>query len=157
MADYERLNFSVSQTVFPGRGVSQNLVPIYPPGSESYNKGNRGLSAGVIAGIAIAGVALLAAILGFLAWKLIRRRRQHSKPAVISSATTTTYPSNKKDAHAEEKPFWNDDSKIRHEIQGVDPHELFAGGPSVGMPELEVPNKVHEIDGRAGPVVELEA
>ncbi|KEQ63743.1 acid protease, partial [Aureobasidium melanogenum CBS 110374] len=157
VADYDRHNFSVSQTVFPGRGVSQDLVPIYPPESESHKKGNRKLSTGAIAGIAIAGVALLATILGFLAWRLIRRRRQHSEPVIVSSSTTTNYPTNKKDAHTEENPSWINDSKTRHEIQGVDPHELFARGPSVGMPELEVPNKVHEIDGRAGPVVELEA
>ncbi|KAH0366107.1 acid protease, partial [Aureobasidium melanogenum] len=157
VADYKRQNFSVSQTVFPERGVSQNLVPIYPPESESYNKRNRELSAGAIAGIAIAGVALLAAIIGFSTWRLIRSRRQHLEPAVVPDPTATNYPSNEKDAHAEEKPFWNDDSKIRHEIQGMHPHELFARGSSVGMPELEGPNKVHEINGRDRPAAELEA
>ncbi|KAG9848724.1 acid protease, partial [Aureobasidium melanogenum] len=157
VSDYGRRNFSVSQTVFPSRGVDQNLVSIYPPGYELYDKGDRKLSAGAIAGIAIAGVALLAAIISFLAWRLIRRRRQHSEPAMIPGSTPEIYSCNEKDAHTEEKPIWNDDLKMRHEIQSVDPHELFARGPSVGMPELEVPNKAHEIDGCASSAVELEA
>ncbi|CAD0094657.1 unnamed protein product [Aureobasidium mustum] len=156
VADYGRRNFSVSQTVFPGRGVAQNLVSIHPPGYDAGNR-NRKLSAGAIAGIAIAGVALLAAVIGFLVWKLIRGRQQHSQPAVVTGPITTNYSSNEKDAHAEEKSGWTDDSKTPHDMQSFDRHELFARGPSVGMPELEVPTKVHEIDGRAGPAAELEA
>lgn len=91
IADHERYNFSVSQALYPGDGVSQNLVPVLAQGSNTgggssgsnsggtttSTKSSSGISGGAIAGIVIGVIAALAlaAVAGFILWR--KKRRHH--------------------------------------------------------------------------------
>ncbi|KAI9892854.1 MAG: hypothetical protein M1814_001013 [Vezdaea aestivalis] len=94
IVDYERRNFSVSQTLFP-ENASPRVVPILNTTASSSSSApakssKKGISGGAIGGIVV-GVLLGFAIVGLLVWFLLRRRRRrHNKS---SNRDTTPSPS----------------------------------------------------------------
>ncbi|KAH8726973.1 aspartic peptidase domain-containing protein [Phaeosphaeriaceae sp. PMI808] len=65
-ADYERQHFNLSQALYPSSSVKQNIVAILPPGFSNppgdTSSSKNGLGTGMIAGIAVGAVALIAFI-----------------------------------------------------------------------------------------------
>ncbi|THZ47576.1 acid protease [Aureobasidium pullulans] len=159
IADYGRRNFSIAQALFPGRGVSQQLVSVYPPGFD-LEAPRRKPSAGIIAGIVVGGVTLLAIVCGLGSWLYIRKRRQRGRKrtAVSGPFTIPSFTSNEKTSSpGQGAPLWDNGSKAMRELQSFANHAPQAGNNTYRMSELEAPVRVHEIDGRSHPVVELEA
>lgn len=73
--DYDRGNFSIHQALFPTSGAKQEVVPVFSPTEISHLQGQRPLSKGAIAGIAIGSILLLA-IASFLGLWVCRKRRK---------------------------------------------------------------------------------
>ncbi|KAH7405980.1 aspartic peptidase domain-containing protein [Phaeosphaeria sp. MPI-PUGE-AT-0046c] len=80
--DYERKTFNLSQALYPSTATKQNILPILPPEfskpSSIPEAGSKGLSTGVIAGVAIGGAAAVLALAAAI-FILCRRRRRRSK------------------------------------------------------------------------------
>lgn len=89
IADYERLNFSVSQVIHPNTSYTQELVSIRRPGEVSPARPaeqKSGLSTGAKAGI-IVGVCVAAAVLiSALTWYLVRYRKRHGSGMAQSTS-----------------------------------------------------------------------
>lgn len=76
IADYDRANFSVSQTVFPNSSNTQNIIAIRPPSAAVANTG-RSLTTGGIAGVTIGTVVfVLVVCVSLYFWR--RSRQQHN-------------------------------------------------------------------------------
>ncbi|CZR60088.1 uncharacterized protein PAC_09983 [Phialocephala subalpina] len=92
IADYERRNFSVSQVNY--EISSQNIVAISPPGNSTItvtSTKKSGLSAGEIAGIAVAGTVLLVSLFLLLLYFCIYRPKHlRSKAAELSAQPLTS-------------------------------------------------------------------
>jgi hypothetical protein len=138
IADYERSNFSVHQTVFQTQaGAQSEIVPIFSPDSQGNetsanpspdsSKGSGGLSAGAIAGIVVGVIGAIAIIASIL---YIRRRKQikDSAPMELEGSQAITDPTI--EAHKE-------------------------GGEIMGDPKFEMADAVDPIRNVAGKVVEI--
>ena len=79
IADYDRLNFSVSQAVFPNGSNAQEIVAIHRPGDTLPPTSRKALNAGAIAGIVVAVIGIFssfaAAVIGY---GVRRRNREHA-------------------------------------------------------------------------------
>ena len=72
IVDYTRSNFSIFQSVFPDtNNVSENIIPIFPPGASSKHR----LPLSVIIGIILAPLLILVITLVFYLLIVRRRRR----------------------------------------------------------------------------------
>lgn len=87
VVDYERQNFTVSQCVWTQDAVSnQKIESIISPSlanstSSTQMGDNAGLSTGAIAGVAVAGVVVIIAILGLILFFLRRKRNARKREA----------------------------------------------------------------------------
>jgi len=151
-ADYNRQNFSVSQALFPQTNVQQNIVAIRTPGYK-LDTGNKGISAGAIAGIVIAAVFVLTLVGGAIFW--CRRRSKRTKD---DQANQIMQDPTEKDSHpVEAVPELDHEDTAVRELDGWHGYksELQVNDGSSGRHELPTPVKVHEIGGHGA--VELEA
>lgn len=157
IADYERHNFSVSQASFPSTSVAANLVAIHPPGSNNNTTNDtastttkKGLQTGAMAGVAIAGVAIVAlvAIAAFL-WR--RKKKRHEladtsvpRPAGEEYATVDLTPDS-----AKPELEGNKGTNNIHEMteQHFVPPELPAYEGRWGRHELVQDDSIHEMEG----------
>ncbi|KAI9740178.1 MAG: hypothetical protein M1834_004756 [Cirrosporium novae-zelandiae] len=84
IADYDRGNFSISQTLFPNASVAEKLVSITPPPedkSQSSSSSDGKLGTGTLVGIIVAGII---AILVFPIGIAILYRRRHRKKTQLA-------------------------------------------------------------------------
>ena len=86
--DYERSNFSLSQSIFV-ENAKQNIIPILSINDTSHNitivhqkpsNSGRKLSSGALAGIVVAIVILCILVIGAIVFVVRRRRRNSEKP-----------------------------------------------------------------------------
>lgn len=89
IVDYERANFTVAQAAFPDPLPAAQIVTINPPRDGETPNSTSSLGAGAIAGIVVGSVLALA-ILGLVAFFLIRRRRQRAQKYELA-ATEAKY------------------------------------------------------------------
>jgi hypothetical protein len=87
IADFDRQNFSVYQSKFPGPNAEVTLVPIYNSSVEAQRDAE--LSRGAISGIVVGCIFFVVIILGIVSVWLVKKRRAK----VISDET------NRKDSH----------------------------------------------------------
>lgn len=79
IADYDRLNFSVSQAVFPNGSNTQHIVAIHRPGDTVPPTYRKALSKGAIAGIAVAATVSSAIIItAIIRYGFRKRTSQHA-------------------------------------------------------------------------------
>lgn len=163
VADYSRQNFSVSQALFPGTSIAQNLVTILPPGAEVEHDKSKNISSGAIAGIAIAAVAVLGLVVGLVVWSRRRAKRRQAEEkeladralqsggekASAAAAVREMHELDDRETMVRELDGWQ---SARTELQG----DQAKDGVS-GRYELRDPVKVHEMGGGNMPAVELEA
>jgi hypothetical protein len=155
IADYERHNFSVFQALFPSTSVTQSIIAILPPGSESKIK-QKQLSAGAIAGIVVAAIAVLSvAILAAIFWSKGSKKGSQAELAGLNLS--------------DKDPVWKDPVEALVEASGADTAVQEADGQQSMISELQTqegprgrhelmsPIKVHEADGRELMPAELEA
>lgn len=110
-ADHDRSTFNLSQALYPSSSIKANIVPILAPGSEnSGSGGNQGkkLGTGVIAGIA-AGAAVLGAALIATVFLLLRRKKN-------------------KNAEFHEMDDTDVQNTMSHEVHGDDVRPELGGG-----------------------------
>ena len=123
IADYEHLNFSVSQALFPSGSVSQNLVPISAssfgepnpllPPSQPNPQGHSGLSGGAIAGIVIGVLAAIAALIALIWYFHKHSKKQTAQekaddyvfPKVELDAQDTAIPVTTNQHHTQDSNF----------------------------------------------------
>ncbi|KAI9781792.1 MAG: hypothetical protein M1816_002182 [Peltula sp. TS41687] len=93
IADYERSNFSVHQTLFPSTSVPQNLIAIRAPGDTVRLSGSKGgLKTGAIIGIVVAILAIIIILCCVLAFFIRhRRRRRVAAQAATQEAEEARY------------------------------------------------------------------
>jgi hypothetical protein len=152
-ADYNRQNFSVSQALFPGTNVQQNIVAIHTPGYKPDLATPKGISSGAIAGIVIAAVFILVLVAGAIFW--FRRRSNRRKNDQVNQ---TTYDPIEKDApFVEAIPELDHEDTAVRELDGWHGYksELEINDGNSGRHELPTPVKIHEIGSHDA--VELEA
>lgn len=143
VADYERRNFSVSQALFPDTSVVENLVAIHPPGDDTKSRSR--MNGGLIAGIVIAILAVLAAAtVTAIFWCKNRSRRKLG----ANSATSPERPAIDL-LHLPSKPELDANSTGVHEMneQYFVPPELPAHERLWGRHELVSENSIHEMAG----------
>ncbi|KAI5364499.1 Putative aspartic peptidase A1 family, aspartic peptidase domain superfamily [Septoria linicola] len=87
-ADYEKREFYVSQALVPAQQGTKNLITV-KGGTEVEDAS--GLSTGAIAGIAIAGTAVVIMILGALFWLWFRRRKSRRQQTELQSSVGTMF------------------------------------------------------------------
>lgn len=157
IADYERRNFSVSQSLFPGTSVAQQIVAIRSPSDTSDTKS--GLSAGAIAGIAVGIIVIL--LISTALWYIRRRRRAHI-PVATEDPDKSGYDFDQQGlAAAEEKslppevygsqvPYeMHGDQRLPYEADAQDRRlELSALDRPAGLYELDQQPRMYEIGGR---------
>jgi hypothetical protein len=147
IADYERLNFSVSQTLFPPTSVQQNLVPILAL-DQDITSGRKELGKGVIAAIIVVAVVVLAlAVIGTLIWLKRRGKQSKTAPSVVSAERP----------EPQEEPKLGEKATGVHEIDGRDcVYVELPGHPgATRRHELGAETQVHEMGGRESGPYEL--
>ena len=142
VADYERGNFSVSQALFPATSVAENLVAIHPPGDDKKSKS--GFNGGLVAGIAIVILAVLAATLAAIFWCKSRRKRKLTATGVISDERPAVDL-----LRVSSRPELDANNTCLHEMneQSFVPPELPAHEGLWGRHELMPENSIHEMAG----------
>lgn len=156
IADYGRQSFSVSQALFPQTNIPQKLVSIFPPGYKSQDDKKK-LSPGAIAGIAVAGFAVIAFMAGLVLCFRRRTKRQRARDNLMADLSfhggvekaepTVQYKAELQDA----------ETTIR-ELDGWGPAAPELQGKHVSSRyELGAPVKMYEVGGEHGSAVELEA
>jgi hypothetical protein len=155
IADYERSNFSVHQTLFPSEtSTSPNILPILAPGTNtstppsSSSQPASKLGAGAIAGIvigAIAGIALLALLAFFYL-----RRRKRSKKDPIFEAPADNVDLGYVQPHKEHTELPGEE--VHEMAQPADKNENRGGGPleldsAREFVLLSDDARMHELDG----------
>ncbi|KAF4626713.1 hypothetical protein G7Y89_g11441 [Cudoniella acicularis] len=85
IADYDRLNFSISQCNWNGN-LSQSIVAILPPSNSTSSTATTspGIPIGAIVGIAVGGLFFLLACGAVVYLYLIKPRRQHTEEATAA-------------------------------------------------------------------------
>lgn len=78
MVDYERANFTIAPAAFSDPMPAAEIVTINPPKDKNTSTGSSALGTGAIAGIVV-GVVFLLAILGLVAFFLLRKRRRNAQ------------------------------------------------------------------------------
>lgn len=121
LADYERNTFNLSQALYPSSSTKENIVSVLPPGLLSPNPNDSGakpgssskLSTGIIAGIAVGGVVILAIVvaLGFLLYR--RKKRKNAKVHELEDTDVQN-----------SMPHEVDGDHLKHELGGGLKHEL---------------------------------
>lgn len=120
-ADFERNTFNLSQALYPSSSTKENIVPILPPGllNPDSNSGaddpssSNKLSTGVIAGIAVGGVVVLAIVVTIAF--LIQRRRKGKKAKAHELEDTDVQNTMSHEV---------DGDHVKHELGGGLKHEL---------------------------------
>ncbi|KAL9059217.1 MAG: hypothetical protein Q9162_001254 [Coniocarpon cinnabarinum] len=94
IADYDRLNFTVAQALFPQQNVQPNIVPIYPPGVKAADPQAQVQVSSTLGGGAIAGIVVgVIALIGFLGAGLFFVRRSRKRSSGTTAGSRTEGPS----------------------------------------------------------------
>jgi hypothetical protein len=136
IVDYGRSNFSVAQAVFPDTTASSRLVTI---NSGSNTSGGHKISAGAIAGIAVAAVAGIGLlILGLI---LLWRRKKHGgskeKAAELEGASHSDYATKMHGVH---------EADGEQVMEMSSDQEIY----KPGLAELASPPVIYEMEGDIG-------
>ena len=144
IADYERMNFSVSQAVFTNASKSR-IIAINPKNYTTNTtifseKMHSSTSPGEVGGI-VGGLLAIAALVLFLGWLCLRRRRKqqrqesHATPRAELSVTLPSSPAPKYASH-----------------KGIPEHNLSAAGTDYGeLPAYSRNEKSSSFDRRTKP------
>lgn len=174
--NYERSNFSVSQSVFP-EGAQQNLIPILPPSDDititnkpqSTNQSKK-LSSGTVAGIVVAIVILCILAFGTVFFIRRRRRRGAAEPESSRLKDQVELDGLQKPAEADSAAAWkpglemegnnaptNMDAKLRHmaEVPGSDANVEMEGSRGGFEMEGGAHPAAFELDARPIPIHEM--
>jgi len=157
IADYDRSNFSVSQTRFTSPQLAQNLVSIFPPqtpptngssdgtGSSGGGGINTGAKVGIIVGVVV-GIALVVILSIIL---LVRRRRQRRQQSTAAAALAAAALAEEDKAMLFRKPELDTTEATRSEVHAN----------IIPTPELQGTAKltVHELSDERGWGAELPA
>ncbi|CZT22127.1 uncharacterized protein RCC_07996 [Ramularia collo-cygni] len=137
IADFDRQNFTVAQALFPSTSQAQELHAILPPTSND-SKEESSLSAGVIAGIAIGAVALIAILIFGIWWTCRRKRRKSQAALLVPKAESSPEERNEGQYHdIKDHPELDGGEPQRHEVEGQKFHPPELDGQKVHPPELD--------------------
>lgn len=124
--DYERKSFKLSQALYPSGFEAEKIVSILPPGQpndltpQNPDSPKSGLGTGVIAGIAVGAVIILAVVVGVV--YLFRRRKQKKEKGQELEDTEVTASARHEMDGNQSNYELQDGSGLKHEMMGdMDP------------------------------------
>jgi len=151
VVDYERQNFTIGQAVFEDPLPSTQITAIQPPtdagSTSSASKTGQKTSVGLIAGVAIGAVALIA--LAVAAFFIIRRRKRNaSKRAELANTEVQGSAGKEGEMKYAYQELAADGTTIYpNELGSV--HIIEMDSPAHSKYELSATARVHELPGQA--------